>query len=51
MIVCLGGVLVFSMGLNFSVQTIYAQENVAIVDEGENEISRNIKMFMFGNIK
>jgi Phr family secreted Rap phosphatase inhibitor len=26
MIVCLGGVLVFSMGLNFSVQTIYAQE-------------------------
>ena len=36
MIVCLGGVLVFSMGLNFSVQTIYAQENVAIVDEGEN---------------
>lgn len=27
MIVCLGGVLVFSMGLNFSVQTIYAQEN------------------------
>ena len=32
-IVCLGGVLVFSMGLNFSVQTIYAQENVAIVDE------------------
>jgi len=24
------------MGLNFSVQTIYAQENVAIVDEGEN---------------
>ena len=30
-IVCLGGVLVFSMGLNFSVQTIYAQENVAIV--------------------
>ena len=35
-IVCLGGVLVFSMGLNFSVQTIYAQENVAIVDEGQN---------------
>lgn len=35
MIVCLGGVLVFSMGLNFSVQTIYAQENVAIVYEGK----------------
>ena len=36
MIVCLGALLVFSMGLNFSVQTIYAQENVAIVDEREN---------------
>ena len=27
MIVCLGALLVFSMGLNFSAQTIYAQEN------------------------
>ena len=36
MIVCLGALLVFSMGLNFSAHTIYAQENVAIVDEGEN---------------
>lgn len=41
-IVCLGGVLVFSMGLNFSVQTIYAQENVAIVDEGKKWRHRGI---------
>ena len=36
MIVCLGALLVFSMGLNFCGQTIDAQENVAIVDEREN---------------
>ena len=36
MIVCLEALLVFSMGLNFSAQTIYAQENAAIVDEGQN---------------
>lgn len=51
MIVCLGALLVFSMGLNFSAHTIYAQENIEIVNEGKMEISRNIKMFMFGNIK
>ena len=36
MIVCLGALLVFSMGLNFSAHTIYAQENIEIVDEGKN---------------
>lgn len=36
MIVCLGALLVFSMGLNFSVQTIYAKENIEIVNEGKN---------------
>lgn len=36
MIVCLGALLVFSMGLNFSAQTIYAQENIEIVNEGKN---------------
>lgn len=51
MIVCLGGVLVFSMGLNFSVQTIYAQENVAIVDEGENGDIEEYKNVYVGNIK
>lgn len=36
MIVCLGALLVFSMGLNFSAHTIYAQENIKIVNEGKN---------------
>ena len=36
MIVCLGALLVFSMGLNFSAQTIYAQENIEKVNEGKN---------------
>ena len=36
MIVCLGALLVFSMGLNFSAHTIYAQENIEIVNEGKN---------------
>jgi len=36
MIVCLGELLVFSMGLNFSAHTIYAQENIKIVNEVKN---------------
>ena len=36
MIVCLGALLVFSMGLNFSAHTIYAQENIEIVNEEKN---------------
>lgn len=36
MIVCLGALLVFSMGLNFSAHTIYAQENIEIVNERKN---------------
>ena len=36
MIVCLGALLVFSMGLNFSALTIYAQEILKIVNEEKN---------------
>lgn len=36
-IVCFGGLLVFSMGLNLSTQTIHAQDNVKVVNTKKNE--------------